>query len=291
MLLGAGAKKLCPSSVTMLLARFSPLIKKLMPKPQRYSSYVVRYRCRRGAPKSHRVLPTRAQMSFAGGMQAILDLDNGILRAWWIDPLVATASFGLAIHTYLRQERKLGLAYYEPFPGVMTQSLIAYWIGILIWKAFILPPAATLPDGIPNDCRSLLYLIWEVISGIVLYDFLIFFWHWATHEIPFLRSVHRRHHNSHRPGRLESRDVLRHSLVDGTVQVLINIFVQRRILLWGPVKSRLARAVHNVLVTWMLTESHTASPEPRVFRRFGWLFRESEIIEGIIFIIIETATQ
>ena len=206
-------------------------------------------------------------------MQAVLDIDNGILRAWWIDPLVATAGFGFAIHTYLRQERKLSLAYYEPFPGVMTQSLIAYWIGIFVWKAFVPPPASTLPDGIPTDCRSLLHLMWEIVSGIVLYDFLIFFWHWATHEISILRSVHRRHHTLLRPGQLESRDVLRHSLVDGTVQVLINIFVQRRILLLGAVKSRLARAIHNVAVTWMLTESHTASSEPRVFRRFGWLFR------------------
>ena len=206
-------------------------------------------------------------------IRAALGIENGILRAWWIDPLVATAGFGVAIHTYLRQERKLGLAYYEPFPGVMTQSLSAYWIGIIIWKSFVAPPAATLPDGIPTDCGSLLYLMWEVASGIVLYDFFIFFWHKAVHEIPLLRSVHRRHHNSPRPGRLESRDVLRHSLVDGTVQVLINIFVQRRLLLWGPVKSRLARAIHNVAVTWMLTESHTASPEPRVFRRFGWVFR------------------
>ena len=146
-------------------------------------------------------------MYFTSSIQAVLDLDNGILRAWWIDPLVATAGFGLAIHTYLRQERKLGLAYYEPFPGVMTLSLFAYWIGILVWKSIVPPPAAMLPDGIPADCRSLLYLLWEVISGIVLYDFLIFFWHWATHEVPFLRFVHRRHHSSLRPGHLESRDV------------------------------------------------------------------------------------
>ena len=215
------------------------------------------------------------RLLYRGG-RAGVDIDErslNLLRAWWIDPLLATAGFGLAIHLYLRQERKLGLAYYEPFPGVMTQSLAAYWIGIMMWKAFVPPPAPSLPDGIPVDCRSLLYLMWEVVSGIVLYDFLIFFWHWASHEIPFLRSFHQRHHNSPRPGQLGSRDVLRHSLADGTMQVLINILVQRRVLLGGPVKSRVSRAVHNVVVTWMLTESHTASVEPRVFRRLGWLFQ------------------
>ena len=220
-------------------------------------------------------------------LDSILDLDHGLLRAWWIDPLLATAGFGHAIHMYLKQERKLGLAYYEPFPGVMTQSLATYWIGIMIWKTFVAPPAPSLPDGIPVDCRSLLFLIWEVVSGIVCYDFFIFFWHWASHEIPCLRSFHRRHHNSPQPGQLGSRDVLRHSLADGTMQVLINILVQRRVMLGGPVKSRLSRAVHNVVVTWMLTESHTASPEPRVFRRFGWLFqgiRDHRGHHGIIFI-------
>ena len=50
-------------------------------------------------------------------------------------------------------------------------------------------------------------------------------------------------------------------------QVLVNICVQRTNP-WGSTKSRLARALHNVIVTWMLTESHTCAPSPRVGRRW-----------------------
>ena len=86
------------------------------------------------------------------------------------------------------------------------------------------------------------------------------------HEIPALRKFHYEHHNASK-GTLESRDVLRHSLVDASLQVLVNILVQRHTV-WGLVKSRLARAVHNVLVIWMLTESHTAAPTPYIWRRW-----------------------
>jgi hypothetical protein len=69
------------------------------------------------------------------------------------------------------------------------------------------------------------------------------------------------------PPAVESRDTLRHSLVDGSLQVLVNIMVQRQ-LPWGTVKSRLARALHNVLVTWLLTESHSAAPTPYIWRKW-----------------------
>jgi len=80
-----------------------------------------------------------------------------------------------------------------------------------------------------------------------------------------LSSLHKTHHES--GSTLEARDVLRHSPFDAMLQVVINIVVQRSTP-WGGVKSRLARAVHNVVVTWMLTESHTASPTPNLARRF-----------------------
>lgn len=66
---------------------------------------------------------------------------------------------------------------------------------------------------------------------------------------------------------VEARDTLRHGLWDGSLQVLVNILVQRHSA-WGTVKSRLARALHNVLITWRLAESHTASPFPNKWRRF-----------------------
>merc|ERR1712217_783877 len=89
--------------------------------------------------------------------------------------------------------------------------------------------------------------------------------HWSMHEIEVLWSVHGTHHSIDKG--LRARDVLLHSPVDGFAQVFVNIMVQRHTP-WGMVKSRLARAIHNVVVTWMLTESHTISPSPRVARRW-----------------------
>ena len=101
--------------------------------------------------------------------------------------------------------------------------------------------------------------------GIILYDAIFFFLHWGMHEIPLLRYWHRRHHQC--TPLVEARDVLRHGLVDGALQVLVNILVQRHTP-WGAVKTRLARGLHNIVVIWMLTESHTASPYPNIWRKY-----------------------
>lgn len=205
-----------------------------------------------------------------------LGLLGQLLRAWWFDPLLATISFGTAINIYWREERKRGLSSYDhwnttvslnPDRGCVVLSGLCYWAGVLVWTKNV-PSPGEFPDGVPTllDPQTALYLIAEVASGIILYDALFFFVHWAMHEIPALRKYHARHHS--RPeGTLEARDVLRHSFVDGSLQVVLNILVQRRTP-WGNVKSRLARALHNIIVTWMLTESHTASPKPDVFRKW-----------------------
>ena len=57
---------------------------------------------------------------------------------------------------------------------------------------------------------------------------------------------------------VKAHHTLDHSLVDGTLQVLANILAQRR----GPfgAKSWLARLAHNVVVTYLLTDSHADTP-------------------------------
>ncbi len=151
----------------------------------------------------------------------------------------------------------------------LVLSLVSYWIGVTAWVQIVPKPAGgVLPSGVPNSVQSCVLLLTEIISGIVLYDAIFFAIHWAMHEcrsIPFLSCIHKEHHREYKC--LEARHVLRHSLFDGILQVLVNITVQRHTP-WGTVKSRLARALHNVIVTWMLTESHSTSPTPYVFRRF-----------------------
>lgn len=206
------------------------------------------------------------------------DMDNGVFRAWWFDPLLATFSFAFFINWYWYEERRRGLASTEIVDhdiGPIFSSLFAYWIGIYILKSVVIAPGGgVLPDGIPQDLEGFLYLSSEVVSGVLLYDAVFFFVHWAMHEIPVLKSWHARHHSHPRP--LEARDTLRHSIVDGSLQVLINICVQGYTP-WGMVKSRLARAFHNLIVVWMLTESHTASPAPYIWRRWCVGVREHRL--------------
>lgn len=217
----------------------------------------------------------------------VLWLAENVFRTWWFDPVIATVSFGIFVHWHWYHERKLVDGTFVDILGYgpLMQSLLAYWIGIFIWTSIVPPPANDIPDGIPYTISQFFYLIAEVVTGIFLYDAIFFWIHWAFHEVPALRKFHARHHHGDQQRRqvlvhqsssqkkllfpVQSFDVLRHSLVDGALQVLVNILVQRRMIITGSIKTRLARALHNILVTWMLTESHSAAPTPYIWRR--WL--------------------
>lgn len=190
---------------------------------------------------------------------------SNVLRAWWVDPAVATLSYAFAIDVFDRSERKLcGSPARE---GSSGNAALLYWAGILVWVSIVPPPADAIPDGVPCSAAAAAYLALEVVSGILSYDFLFFFVHWAMHANSL--QIHHTHHTYGGGGsrRMRARDALTHSPVDGVLQVLANICVQRSTL-WGVPKSRVARALHNVLVTWMLTESHTCAPTPYVARRW-----------------------
>uniref|UniRef100_A0A6U3QQ77 Fatty acid hydroxylase domain-containing protein n=1 Tax=Ditylum brightwellii TaxID=49249 RepID=A0A6U3QQ77_9STRA len=201
------------------------------------------------------------------------DLENGLLCAWWFEPLLATMSFAFWVNFYWHHERIRGLSNDKRFipdghyyGAWWYQSVSAYWIGIYILKLFAPTPSSQIPNRIPHSVSDLAYVLVELVAGVVAYDTIIFFVHWALHDVPVLRKFHRTHHHQH-DGNLESRDTLNHSLVDGSLQVIVNILVQRTTP-WGSVKTRLARALHNIFVTWMLVESHTSSPYPNIWRRF-----------------------
>ncbi len=217
----------------------------------------------------------KVMIQLVHSFQVMLDIENGFLRAWWVDPLVATISFAVSIHFYWYHERKRGLSRDSHLAdtidlwslGDLTNSLYAYWIGILILHSIAPSNQLGRPDGIPSDFPSFFHLIGEVVSGIICYDALFFVVHWMLHECPSFRRFHRRHHASNPPNSLEARDVLRHSLIDGILQVMCNVVIQQSNHVGG-LKSRFARVLHNIMVTWMLTESHCASPEPNIWRRW-----------------------
>jgi hypothetical protein len=187
-------------------------------------------------------------------------------RAWWIDAAVATTTFAAAIDIYDRQERKMGCAA-RRFEGRMALAGLVYWIFVALWCCLI-PPPLGIPDGVPGSVCDVLHLLAEIASGVLAYDLLFYFVHWSMHATGApSHSLHHTHAAEGQAEGLRARDVLSHSLLDGGLQVLTNILVQRTTP-WGATKSRTARWVHNVVVTWMLTESHTCAPTPRVARRF-----------------------
>jgi len=190
-------------------------------------------------------------------------LSAALLR--WIDPAIATLSFAFAIDLYDRRERKLCSC--PSREGLSAWAGIAYWIGVATWAWLVPPPRGGIPDGTPVSAASAAYLVTEVAMGVVAYDALFFFVHWLMHARRL--RMHNLHHSygAGGEGAMRARDVLTHSPLDGSLQVLVNICVQRTNP-WGSTKSRLARALHNVIVTWMLTESHTCAPSPRVGRRW-----------------------
>lgn len=125
-------------------------------------------------------------------------------------------------------------------------------------------------------------LVAEVAMGIVAYDFIFYWLHLAMHCYPRLPHGHGLHHELSSGANgdkfLESSAVVNHSLLDGTLQVAVNICVQNLPLFGGLPKHKLSRLLHNILVTYMLTEAHAGLDLPwathRVFPEvFGGAFR------------------
>ena len=206
--------------------------------------------------------PALCEVIFAAG--------DGLLRQWWVDAAVASASFAASIWFWRAREYadsvSKGGSFFEN-EWVLVPALAAYWVGILIWRALV-PAPPHMEDGCPTSTAGgSLRLVVEVVYGIVAYDALFFCLHWSFHRFPACGRCarHTRHHSCGKTD-LSAPKVLDHSLFDGTLQVLVNIAVQRHSPIYGASKTRLARFFHNVIVTFMLTESHSTAEWPKVFR-------------------------
>lgn len=98
-------------------------------------------------------------------------------------------------------------------------------------------------------------LLCSIAASVAVYDFIFYWVHLALHKSPWLlRNVHATHH---RQDQLISREVVHHSFVDGAMQVGANVFALKLLGLHP-----LARAAHNVVVTYLLTESHAGYDMP-----------------------------
>jgi hypothetical protein len=134
-------------------------------------------------------------------------------------------------------------------PGHSALAAMAYLGPLFVIDA--LYPRRTLPPEPPTSAQ----LLGGVVSSLFLYDFLFFWVHVALHRSAFLfRYVHATHHQQRV---LSAKEVVHHGLVDGALQVGANVVA----LNWLGLHP-LTRALHNVAVTYLLTESHAGYDAP-----------------------------
>lgn len=136
----------------------------------------------------------------------------------------------------------------SPLDFSSWSPLLIYLTSIHIYHLFITKPPPQ------SESPTVMRVIFEVITGIVLYDFLFFWIHFGMHHFPTLNRYHQ-HKVHHRHTVLCASVVQQHSAVDATLQVIVNIFVQNVSIL-HPRKHLLSRLLHNIIITYMLTEIH-----------------------------------
>lgn len=154
---------------------------------------------------------------------------------------------------------------YRLSPGTKPLSLFqpgpkSNWVSLYHWAPLVLYLATIhvfhffYPKPLPDiTAPSLFRVLFELCSGVVAYDFIFFWLHYAMHVFPILSFMN--HHVHHSQRTMCSSEVQHHSVWDGTFQVLVNVFVQRMHSPFGA-KHYLSRLLHNVLITYMLTEIH-----------------------------------
>ena len=189
-----------------------------------------------------------------------------LAQLWWTEGTIAVASFTLWIALFRAVEVRCSA---RPTLTEQGKAYVSYYALVFMWSSIVPPTASEF--GCPLGWGDASYLTLEVCAGIVAYDFVFFWLHLAMHEWPKLGLTlgHLKHHelDGREAGCNETAGrVTHHSAADGALQVIVNILVQRHTP-WGAVKSKLARWLHNIIVTFMLTEAHTSAPWPRVARR------------------------
>lgn len=107
----------------------------------------------------------------------------------------------------------------------------------------------------------------EVSLGVFLYDLFFYPFHFSFHKgAGGWRKQHARHHRwGSEAAAHNAIETVQNSYVDAGIQVAINICVQQ-ISPWGH-KHPLSRCIHNLLVTYLLCESHSGYDLPFMSHR------------------------
>eukprot|EP00536_Pseudo-nitzschia_multiseries_P008496 jgi/Psemu1/287833/fgenesh1_pg.216_\ len=104
----------------------------------------------------------------------------------------------------------------------------------------------------------------ETLFGIFMYDLCFMPIHYLMHNLKIgqVRRVHGYHHRSGTT--LNSLETVQHSYIDGFLQVFVNIMVQQISPFGGP-KHVMSRLLHNLSVTYLLSEAHSG------YRDLPWM--------------------
>ena len=144
--------------------------------------------------------------------------------------------------------------------------LIVYLLSIHIYHIFV------VKAPVSTESPTLLRIFIEVFYSIFMYDFIFYFIHRFMHGTTHIRLIrecfqHHVHHelvqissnkmqsDGHGGGMIASQ-VQHHSVVDAFLQVATNILVQNMSTPWYGRRHSLSRLVHNIVITYMLTEIH-----------------------------------
>jgi len=171
---------------------------------------------------------------------------RGFTTQWWKTVVPALTYLG---SIYVYHELSLGQLLYGPPPA----DVLAHGPGVPTWGR----------------------VVTELSLGVFLYDALFYPFHLSFHKLRARRwrKMHARHHvwGSTEAAAHNAVETVQNSYLDAGVQVFINIFVQH-LSPWG-FKHPLSRALHNVMVVYLLCESHSGYDLPFMSHRlFPGLF-------------------
>ena len=112
-------------------------------------------------------------------------------------------------------------------------------------------PRRKLPINGPSWIEFVIHLSF----GIFMYDFIFYWIHLFLHKNKYLFKFHRVHHEWKQV--LRASETVRHGFIDATLQVGVNIIVQNI----GN-KHPLTRLAHNILIIYLLVETHSGYDFP-----------------------------
>uniref|UniRef100_A0A7S3YMJ6 Fatty acid hydroxylase domain-containing protein n=1 Tax=Heterosigma akashiwo TaxID=2829 RepID=A0A7S3YMJ6_HETAK len=193
---------------------------------------------------------------------------------WWFkhdsfEPLLASTAFVFYINVYrmvdslnspkilrYRIQKNQDMKPWKKSRERMYNEMMWY-VGPLLVFDYLLPRRS-----LPEEPPTLLQIILSLVATVNLYDIFFFLCHTTVHKVPYLyRKVHAVHHTH--PA-VRACDAVRHTAADGGADVACSILALN---LYGA--HPLARSLHNVVLTYLLTELHAGYDAPWMLHRLA----------------------